>query len=275
MWNNWKKIIATNNYIIKKDFNYGFNNKLQIAKIENKFYLLSKPIKNSKQLNYLKNKEIYKKLNNFSFIRKTFYYDYDISFYKYYQNYEILNQNYNLNKLVTVIKKMQKINLDVDYVNWFYQILDYQKIATQNNFDFKEKDLNLVITIFNYLKKQEIKDEIVFSHGDLTPDNILVNNFKKFIIIDFEYCCKTYKMWDLVYFCHYNNFSDEKSYKFIQKFYVLDIITLYHNIKLLVILVSCLWAAQDYSLTKNKNSLKQYNQEIKKLKERSVKICTM
>lgn len=275
MWNNWKKIIETSNYLVKKDFNSGFNNKLQIVTINNNFYLLSKPIKNKMQINYLKNKEIYKKLNNFSFIRKTFYFECDISFYKYYQNYEILNQNYNLNKLVAVIKKMQKINLDVDYVNWFSQILDYQKIAKQNNFEFKEKDLNLITNIFNYLKKQDIKDEIVFSHGDLTPDNILVKNLNNFIIIDFEYCCKTYKMWDLVYFCHYNNFSDEKSYKFIQKFYVLDIITLYHKIKLLVILVSCLWAAQDYSLTKNKNSLKQYNQGIKKLKERSVKICTM
>lgn len=275
---NWNDIINNGTFIVKQKLNLGSSNNKFIIEVANQKYLLARPkVVDFKLINYRNLGWIFQKLNSEYFIRKTIYtHENFTQIYQYLPNYKTIDQvKCEELLLVEVIKKLQKLTVAAEEINWLNVAQKYYEIAQKLDFNFSLEEKKIIQQELQQISKINIIDEVVFAHGDLTSENILVEPVTKDIkIIDFEYCCLTYKCWDIVYYCYYNNWTKKQGIKFLNLFYTHDQTQNYEKVIKIIELISLLWAAQDFAKTKNQSSLKQYKTQIKKYQNKE-KICMM
>lgn len=267
---NWNDIIINKSYEHIKDIERGFSNNKKIIKVNNKLYLLCCPKYLDQDLiNYANLFEIYSKIqNNNKIVRKCIYGDNVGNFvYEYLEDFnELINKEFNINKLAKIIKIIQKIQINVKVVYWDKVCITYLNKAKKLGFNFDNLILEKITKILesnNWILNDQ---ELVFAHGDFYNPNILVGKLQKtYKIIDFEYCCLTSPYWDIAYYCYYENL---KTYECLRLLKLVNKNFKYNQLKKwlqLVNLISICWSAQDYCKTNNIESLKQYKIAVKKI----------
>lgn len=264
----WNDIIKKKSFKVEYELKKGFTNNKYVINVDGKKYLFIEPknIENT-LIDFELLATIYPKFNTCDNIRKILYFNPMDGKYicEYLENHED-NDNKSIQSeiLIKNIKEIHNLNIKSKKVDWILEIEGY--ISKLKTFKLEK----IILTKLQKLKQKfkfDIDDEIVFSHGDLTGSNILVkDNEIKFI--DFEYCCNTYKMWDITYYCFYQNFTREQSLRFVNQYYNEDKENLFDIFYDLVLLVSVTWAAMDYELSNNEDSLKQYKDNLSKLERK-------
>lgn len=135
-----------------------------------------------------------------------------------------------------------------------------------------KNELNLHYNIINDIKKTNIlnKHEVQLIHGDFTPDNIILFDFKVSAIIDFELCRINTKLQDIGRFilstCFSTNFFDRIKlkeficgYSLVDKINIDDIIT---AIKFVWINEVNLWIQERYFRNQNSAKVNRFIYEI-------------
>lgn len=109
--------------------------------------------------------------------------------------------NYNESELIKRINLISKVKLDFDtdllICNRNKKILEYIN-------ECKEYIDAALIEKCSKIAKTYIDCELVLSHGDLIPSNILVNN-NNYIFVDWEWAAYRSKTYDLVLFLLFSN----------------------------------------------------------------------
>lgn len=264
----WSDIIYNEKYKIITKIEKGFSNDKYIIEFNFEIYLLIKPkVIDFSIIDFKYLSDVYLNIKKCEFIRKIYYFDNKTGIYvcEYLREYDD-NEHVELGttKFVTQLKKLHSLKVEkANEKDWILELDKYIKFAEDNNFEFSKSFYENV----EYIKSEfcgKIEDKVVFSHGDLTGANILVSKYDM-RFIDLEYCCKTYCMWDIAYYCFYQNLDEKKSVEIVCKYYGFNNFSLFKVFTKLVNLICVSWAAQDYIKTENIDSLIQYNENMKRL----------
>ena len=152
--------------------------------------------------------------------------------------YEYISSNKRLSltpkfikQLGTKLSKAHSIKLPNKYISFKSQLNNYKKILLDHP---KKNIVNKAIKLFKDIP--EDKTDLVFSHNDLNPTNILFNN-EDIYFIDWEYSSINSRYYDLSkiinsynlnnldinnFFVHYGLDTDENTFKVINYWNLLD-----------------------------------------------------
>ena len=114
---------------------------------------------------------------------------------EYLNSYPIKDPLLYQHKIMHCVKHLHSIKMPNFLVNFWDRF-----------YDWKEKTNNLhnnkIMKVINILKEVNYWNELVIGHGDLTLGNILVNKcgFPRIKLIDFEYCCKLPRGFEIANF---------------------------------------------------------------------------
>jgi len=153
-------------------------------------------------LNFLKTK-----INN----QKILYHDLDrgILIREFHEGKEIayseIKRKENLISLGKEIKKVHEIKIDNATINNFENLIENYRHILKNKIK-NNWYLNQGFKIFDFLSYG--KEQIIFSHNDLNPENILFN--KKYFFIDWEYASANSPYFDLASIISSYDFNDEE-----------------------------------------------------------------
>lgn len=186
-----------------------------------------------------------------SFIIKKYLYNYDFDLIN--TLYEIYKKN-NINVICPINKKSiyykghnynifeyKKSNCRFDYsINYFCKLVSCDRIYTNKskkiklsdkiegyeeylrNIDLESslsKEITFVIDVFDEIKNDKMFKEVYINHGDISINNIIINN-KKVYLIDFDETCLANQLYDFAviavkFFTVNGNFVKKKLDKFI------------------------------------------------------------
>lgn len=218
-----KELLEIYNETIKK-FN---GNKISKQELND----VLKNIKNEEIISYRKQKvgvanKVYKVVTkNNKYIIKKYLYDYDFllaqQLYKLYTQYGIdnisplnnqliFNNNFNYN--VFEYKKHKKVNISieqlkniiccnrecngsnsiVDKCNKYY---DYLKSLNYSEYKLQKSEIIEVLNTYEKIKDNKIINEKFINHGDISKQNIIDSNNKKYLI-DFDETCIAPRLYD-------------------------------------------------------------------------------
>lgn len=195
-----------------------------------------------------------------------------------------LKKNDSLKKIISLIKFMhnempKKFNGPAMIFWVFHVIRDYAKTLENNNSPY----VNL---LDNFLKENTLFEkitkpyEIVFCHNDLLAGNIL-DDGKKFWIIDWEYAGFSSPLFDLACFASNNNLDDNEEDFLLEEYYdgkdILNLKYKYKAMKCCAILRETMWSMVseikseiDFDFKSyTKEKLNFYEKQIKSFKELS------
>jgi len=107
-------------------------------------------------------------------------------------------------KLISLVSDLKKIHhdlLEIEHIKYdFFNIDQGLKAFINDKLDLSEDALILYNKILDFYKENQIRYKLLFNigicHGDLHLENVLFDN-EKAGLIDFDYVCKTYQVYDL------------------------------------------------------------------------------
>lgn len=197
-------------FFVKNLKQYSFEHLKEVKKIHNGYTNLSfyiKTIDNHEyQLRFAKNNHIVDRNNEkkiIMFLNKQDYLYLD-QFGNYIKKW-IKGRDLNLNDIDDLFWK--RIKSKIDYLHSInvkeLNLLknDYKKVLSNKKISKK-----LLIKYEKYLSILN-EQEWVFSHNDLNYNNIIVNENKELIFIDYEWSRINHPYWDIVNFCRESHFS--------------------------------------------------------------------
>ena len=119
--------------------------------------------------------------------------------------YSEIKRKENLISLGKEIKKVHEIKIDNVAINNFKNLIENYRDILKNKIK-NNWYLNQGFKIFDFLSYG--KEQIIFSHNDLNPENILFN--KKYFFIDWEYASANSPYFDLASIISSYDFNDEE-----------------------------------------------------------------
>ncbi len=163
-------------------------------------------------------------------------------------------KNDDLDKVIELIKKMHSIDTSIkpktfhQLFKTFYKKLDNKKIYPN---------------LTKLYKKVESKRQ-VFSHLDLVSNNILFNEKKECILIDFDMALKTDYRLDILSLITENEFSEDQKNYIIDKYFESekekeDFVTLLPILTFLFDYLWYIWAEVRKSRCKDKNLITKFS----------------
>ena len=193
----------------------GFNNISYQIKAKEKKYVLrlfksKKSVNISRKFEYQAQKKAYKK----GFAAKPIFYSKEFMIYEYLKGiHKDVLEKKDIKNLAKIVKKLHKIELKTKSYNFEKDFKYYENILKD------DKNLSIINkskTIFKKLKKYE--KDLVLSHFDLNPKNIIFKKDKIFII-DLEYAGTNDRFFDLATICVEFNFNKKMQKLFLNSYF--------------------------------------------------------
>ena len=177
--------------------NQGFNNISYLLKTTNKSYVIrvfksNESVNISREFEYEIQKKAYKK----NIASKPIFFNEHFMIYEYEKGiHKTKLSTWELKNLILKIKKFHKFKINEKPYDLKKDLLNYDK----NLNDFRSKKL-IKESFKNLLLLKKFKQDLVLTHHDLNPKNILFKN-NSIKIIDWEYAGLNDRFFDLASIC--------------------------------------------------------------------------
>lgn len=177
--------------------NQGFNNISYLLKTTNKSYVIrvfksNESVNISREFEYEIQKKAYKK----NIASKPIFFNEHFMIYEYEKGiHKTKLSTWELKNLILKIKKFHKFKINEKPYDLKKDLLNYNK----NLDDFRSKKL-IKESFKNLLLLKKFKQDLVLTHHDLNPKNILFKN-NSIKIIDWEYAGLNDRFFDLASIC--------------------------------------------------------------------------
>ena len=177
--------------------NQGFNNISYLLKTTNKSYVIrvfksNESVNISREFEYEIQKKAYKK----NIASKPIFFNEHFMIYEYEKGiHKTKLSTWELKNLILKIKKFHKFKINEKPYDLKKDLLNYDK----NLNDFRSKKL-IKESFRNLLLLKKFKQDLVLTHHDLNPKNILFKN-NSIKIIDWEYAGLNDRFFDLASIC--------------------------------------------------------------------------
>lgn len=177
--------------------NQGFNNISYLLKTTNKSYVIrvfksNESVNISREFEYEIQKKAYKK----NIASKPIFFNEHFMIYEYEKGiHKTKLSTWELKNLILKIKKFHKFKINEKPYDLKKDLLNYDK----NLNDFRSKKL-IKESFRNLLLLKKFKQDLVLTHHDLNPKNIIFKN-NSIKIIDWEYAGLNDRFFDLASIC--------------------------------------------------------------------------
>lgn len=194
----------------------GINNISYLLKTTDKEYVLrvfksKKSVNISREFEFLTQKKAYEK----GFATKPIFLNKDFMIYIYEKGiHKYKLSNLEIKNLSKIVKKMHKIDLKSKNYNFAKDLKYYSSILKD------EKSSKLLKKTQKALKTlKKYKKDLVLTHHDLNPKNIIFTQDEKILIIDWEYAGTNDRFFDLATICVEFKFTKGEEKIFLNNYF--------------------------------------------------------